>query len=80
MKNLLNYLDDYFDDNIDEQLSAKFRKSHMSKEEATRAQIKAARKASRDEEIAAHGKPISYNKTFRDRTKYTRKEKHKNNY
>ena len=25
------------------------------------------------------GRPISYNKTFRDRSKYTRKDKHKNN-
>ena len=51
----------------------------ISKDEANEWQRKANRKASRDEEIDAHGKPISYNKAFRDRTKYTRKDKHKNN-
>lgn len=82
MKNLLNYLDDYFDENIEEQLcNRKFKgKISVSKEEAARWQSKANRKASREEEIAAHGKPINHNKTFRDRSKYTRKEKHKNNY
>lgn len=83
MKNLINYLDEYFGENVDEQLCNRKFKGKIggpSKEEATRIAIKANRKASRDEEIAAHGKPISYNRTFRDRSKYTRKEKHKNNY
>ena len=81
MKNLLNYLDDYFDENIEETLcNRKFKgKINVSKDEANEWQRKANRKASREEEIEAHGKPISYNKTFRDKTKYTRKDKHKNN-
>ena len=41
--------------------------------------MKAFKRGSREEEIEAHGRPISYNKTFRDRSKYTRKDKHKNN-
>lgn len=82
MKNLLNYLDDYFDDNIEETLcNRKFKgKINISKEQASEWQRKANRKASREEEIEAHGKPISYNKTFKDKTKYTRKDKHKNKY
>lgn len=82
MKNLVNYLDDYFDDNIEENLSnRKFKnKMNISKDEANEWQRKANRKASREEEIEAHGKPINHSHTFRDRTKYTRKDKHKNTY
>ena len=39
--------------------------------------LKAARKQSRDAEIAAHGKPISYVGVVRSKKLYTRKEKHK---
>ena len=39
--------------------------------------LKAARKQSRDAEIAAHGKPISYAGVVRSKKLYTRKEKHK---
>ena len=81
MKNLLNYLDDYFDDNIEETLcNRKFKsKISISKEQASEWQRKANRKASREEEIEAHGKPINHSHVFRDRTKYNRKDKHKNN-
>ena len=80
MKNLLNYLDDYFDDNIEETLcNRKFKgKISISKEQASEWQRKANRKASREEEIEAHGKPINHSHVFRDRTKYNRKNKHKN--
>lgn len=81
MKNLLNYLDDYFDENIEEQLcNRKFKnnKINISKEQANEWQRKANRKASREEEIEMHGKPINHSHTFRDKTKYTRKDKHKN--
>lgn len=40
--------------------------------------LKAARKQSRDAEIAAHGKPISYVSVVKSKKLYTRKEKHKN--
>ena len=81
MKNLLNYLDDYFDENIEETLcNRKFKgKINVSKDEVNEWQCKANRKASREEEIEMHGKPINHNHTFRDKTKYTRKNKHKNN-
>ena len=42
--------------------------------------LKAFKKGSCEDEINAHGKPISYNHIFRDRSKYNRKEKHKNKY
>lgn len=40
--------------------------------------LKAARKKSRDEEIAAHGKPIYHSNVYKNKKKYTRKIKHKN--
>lgn len=77
MKNLLNYLNDYFDENIEEQLCNK--KLHVSKDKANEWQLKANRKASRDEEIEKYGKPLNHSRIYRDKTKYTRKSKHKNN-
>jgi len=43
----------------------------------TLAIIKAARRQSREEEIAAHGKPINHNKVEVSKKAYTRKVKHK---
>ena len=73
MKNIVNYLDEYLEDNICETIIR--HKGDINKDA-----MKAHKKGSREEEIADHGRPISYNKTFRDRSKYTRKEKHKNKY
>lgn len=42
--------------------------------------LKAARKASREQEINAHGKPVCYTKVFKSKKVYTRKTKHKTNY
>lgn len=62
MKNLVNYLNDYFDDNIDETLSkGKFKNIDLSIER----QHKSNKKTLIDEEIENHGK-IKYNK----KTKY----------
>lgn len=72
MKNIANYLDQYLDDDLCESI-------HTKKNIAKDA-MKAYKRGSREEEIEAHGRPISYNKTFRDRSKYTRKDKHKNKY
>jgi hypothetical protein len=71
MKNIANYLEFVDEDGIYEctKRNVKDMKERM----------KAYKKGSREEEIEAHGRPISYNKTFRDRSKYTRKDKHKNN-
>lgn len=40
--------------------------------------LKAARKESRDNEIALFGKPICHANVFKNKKKYTRKNKHKN--
>jgi hypothetical protein len=71
MKNIANYLEFMDEDGIYEctKRNVKDMKDRM----------KAFKRGSREEEIEAHGRPISYNKTFRDRSKYTRKDKHKNN-
>ena len=71
MKNIANYLEFVDEDGIYEctKRNVKDMKDRM----------KAFKRGSREEEIEAHGRPISYNKTFRDRSKYTRKDKHKNN-
>lgn len=71
MKNIANYLEFVDEDGIYEctKRNVKDMKDKM----------KAFKRGSREEEIEAHGRPISYNKTFRDRSKYTRKDKHKNN-
>lgn len=74
MKNIVNYLDDFIDeDGIYETVI-------KSKKDLNKEVMKSYKRQSRDEEIEKHGRPISYNRTFRDRSKYTRKEKHKNNY
>jgi len=73
MKNIVNYLDEF----IDEENGINECTKHNVKDIKDR--MKAYKRGSREEEIEAHGRPISYNKTFRDRTKYTRKDKHKNN-
>lgn len=71
MKNIANYLEFVDEDGIYEctKRNVKDMKDRM----------KAFKRGSREEEIEAHGRPISYNKIFRDKNKYTRKDKHKNN-
>ena len=44
------------------------------------AALKAARKASREMEIALYGKSICHSNVYKNKKKYTRKNKHKNNY
>ena len=74
MKNIVNYLDEYLDEEgINETII-------KSKRNINKDVMKAYKKGSREDEISAHGKPISYNHIFRDRSKYTRKEKHKTKY
>lgn len=70
MKNLVNYLDEFIEDDLYE-CSSKNVKDMKER-------MKAFKRGSREEEIEAHGHPISYNKTFKDKSKYTRKNKHKN--
>ena len=74
MKNLVNYLDEFIDENeICEEVI-------KSKKDFNKDAMKAFKKGSREEEIEMHGRPISYNKTFRNKNKYNRKDKHKNKY
>lgn len=40
--------------------------------------LKAARKESREQEIALYGKSICHSNVYRNKKKYTRKNKHKN--
>ena len=40
--------------------------------------LKAARKQSREMEIALYGKPICHTNVYKNKKKYTRKDKHKN--
>ncbi|MBQ6790569.1 MAG: hypothetical protein IJQ20_05925 [Paludibacteraceae bacterium] len=44
------------------------------------AALKAARKQSREMEIATYGKPICHANIYRNKKRYTRKSKHKSNY
>ena len=41
--------------------------------------IKAARKGSREAEIELYGHPLPQHKIFKNKKKYNRKKKHKNN-
>jgi len=72
MKNIANYLEFLDEDGIYE--CTKRNVIDMKD------RMKAYKRGSREEEIEAHGRPISYNKTFKDRSKYTRKDKHKKDY
>jgi hypothetical protein len=74
MKNIVNYLDEYLDD------EGIYETIIKNKKDINKDRMKAFKRDSCEEEIYNHGKPIKYNHTFKDKTKYTRKNKHKNNY
>ena len=71
MKNLVNYLDDYIDDDFE------FESKNHGVSPTTKDALKAVHKANREEEIEAHGKPINYDKVFKNKKAYNRKDKHK---
>lgn len=74
MKNLVNHLDEYFDDiNLSESCRS------FSKDDMGNA-LKSYKKKSREEEIEAHGKPIRNKSIVRSKKQYARKEKHKTKY
>lgn len=76
MKNLSTYLDEF----IDEEERGYFEhcKGKISCGKITeRDFMKGNRKASREEEISKHGKPINYNNKFKSKKDYSRKDKHK---
>lgn len=72
MKNLINYINDY----TEESLSCKHR--NCGRIGTQEDYIKANRKASREEEIEAHGHPINHNRVWKNKKAYNRKPKHKN--
>lgn len=74
MKNIINYLDDYINDEMYESSNKHLRIGGISD------YIKSNRKASREEEIRAHGKPISHNHVWKNKKNYNRKQKHKTNW
>ena len=74
MKNIVNYLDEYIDEENGIYECTKHSVTDMKDH------MKAYKRGSCEEEIKDHGRPISYNKTFKDRSKYARKDKHKNSY
>ncbi|MDO4191076.1 MAG: hypothetical protein Q4D14_05265 [Bacteroidales bacterium] len=49
------------------------------KKDIVKQTLAAYKKARREEEIVAHNKPINYASITKDKTKYTRKNKHKKN-
>lgn len=75
MKNIVNYLDEYLDEDTIYETVIKSKSNNINKD-----RMKAFKKGSCKDEINAHEKPISYNHIFRDKSKYNRKEKHKNKY
>lgn len=79
MKNLAAYLDDF----IDEEDGKYFEgcKGKISCGKITdRDFIKANRRASREEEIEKHGKPVKIGGVHKSKKVYTRKDKHKQEY
>ena len=60
MKNIANYLEDYFDED-----SGIYETVIRSKKDINKESMKAFKRGSREDEINAHGKPINYNHTFR---------------
>ena len=47
---------------------------------STKEYIKANRRASRNEEIDAYGHSLSFNRTWKSKKDYSRKQKHKNRF
>ena len=78
MKNLATYLDDFIneEDGYFESCKSKISCGRIGEKDL----IKANRKASREEEIEKHGKPINHNNVFKSKKTYTRKDKHKNKF
>ena len=76
MKNLSAYLDNIIDE---EEGYFEGCKSKISCGKITeRDFMKANRKASREEEISNHGKPVNYSNKFKTKKDYSRKDKYKN--
>ena len=75
MKNLAAYLDEFLeeDDNYFEGCKSKISCGKITERDF----MKANRKASREEEISNHGKPLNHTNFFKSKKAYSRKDKHK---
>lgn len=79
MKNLALYLDDFMENEDPYFEGCKGSKISCGKI-GVKDYMKANRKASRDEEIESHGKPVKYGGLHKSKREYTRKDKHKKSY
>jgi len=79
MKNLATYLDEFIDNEDTgyfENCKGKISCGKIGEKDF----MKANRKASREEEIERHGKPVRIGGLHKSKTNYTRKDKHKKPY
>ena len=79
MKNLSAYLDEFIDQeegNYFEHCKGKISCGKIGEKDF----IKANRKASREEEIERHGKPVRTGGLHKSKKNYSRKDKHKQSY
>lgn len=80
MKNLATYLDDFME-NEEQDYFEHCKKGKISCGKiGERDFMKANRRASRNEEIEAHGKPIKMGGLHKSKKAYSRKDKHKQEY
>ena len=79
MKNLATYLDDFMQEEEEGYFESCKKKISCGKI-TERDFIKANRKASREEEISNHGKPIKIGGLHKSKKEYSRKDKHKESY
>lgn len=78
MKNLATYLDDFMEqeEGYFESCKGKISCGKIGEKDF----MKANRKASREEEIERHGKPVRMGGLHKSKKLYTRKDKHKQDY
>lgn len=78
MKNLAAYLDEFLDqdENYFEHCKGKVSCGKITERDF----MKGNRKASREEEIEAHGKPVKFGGLHKSKKAYSRKDKHKQDY
>ena len=80
MKNLATYLDDFME-NEDQGYFEHCKKSKVSCGKITeRDFMKGNRKASREEEIENHGKPVKFGGLHKSKKTYSRKDKHRKDF
>jgi len=79
MKNLATYLDDFIENEEEgyfENCKSKISCGKIGEKDY----MKANRKAAREEEIDAHGKPVRFGGMHKSKKQYNRNDKHKKEY